>query len=339
MKHAIKTFLLAGLICAGTSYADSHNNDDWGYKDQNHNNNGWDNDCYREPTCCPDPCCDGPWSVGLDLLFWEPCITSNNEWKVENISAGSVKSKHHEPDWEFGFRLHLGKECAWRDWDITAQYTFINSDSDLNITVDNVNTRLRPTVAGSTVLKESRELDYHQWDIMWSKTFRLSPCHYFTPAYGMTGLYLDQSVNTHITATNNVSYHWEGDYLGWGARLGANYRYDINSCMSFHMFGTTALTFGEADTSWNNTVGSSATQHGKSDFCTCVPGLHIGSSMQCDGCWCGMMYNIRLGYEYLHWFNVPHAIGVNQAGFSEISESAGDHIGFHGIVLGLGVRF
>jgi hypothetical protein len=78
------------------------------------------------------------------------------------------------------------------------------------------------------------------------------------------------------------------------------------------------------------------------DKCLIVPGYHVQVGFLYESCYCGVDFGVRLGYEFVNWYNVPnHRVFPGESDLdSAISTSSSIRsFGMHGLLAGADVRF
>lgn len=328
------------------------------------------------PVCDPcDPCdsnfCDCSFDFGVDFIYWKPCI-DDMDYAARVSTEGAVpeftKIKYHSvcPDWEPGVRFFVGMPEFWCEWDLGFSYTWIESrDSDrtrfsetptalIGITSPMAHMNLLEGVATLyNDVKGSWRLRYNEWDLLLSYDISCKPCHEFRPFFGLAGLYIDQKYK--VTLRNDVTtpiehtVKWNSDYWGIGLRAGTHYAYEICDGASLFARADATLLAGEANNKNKQDFDNNSTPTAANNFkftdddcCRFVPGVHIQTGFEWDSCWCDTDYSLRLGWEFVHWHNVPkHRSFTGDDSGLEISHSGSTtrNIAFHGLLAGFAMSF
>lgn len=313
-----------------------------------------------DPCCdpCYDPCCLGGFEVGIDFIYWKPCI-DELDWgatvETENNSpvTTTVKYKSICPDWEPGIRVYFGMPEAFCDLGLAVHYTLIGSDDSSSAEEsEGVVTPLQhqgpDTDSPWDEGKGTWDLCYHEWDVLLTYDISCTPCHNFKPYFGLAGIYLEQELDVELIEGSDTSgvIEWESRYWGVGLRFGSEYKYRMNQCLSIFALCEGTLLAGEADNDNKQTYGTSSLQIIEikdDDCCHFVPGFHIGAGILYDGCVCNNDFTIKLGYEFIEWRNVPnHRVFTGDNSGSESSHATSSNIrtlGFHGLMAGLYMSF
>lgn len=337
--------------------------------------------CNPCPQPC-DPCdsCFGGFDVGADFLYWKPCVDDldyaavSTSGTVGDATGTLVDYRGICPEWEPGFRVWVGKSDVLCGWDIAASFTWMKSDdkaafetSDLSIysTLGHAALLGDTTVgavdiAGNLFNVAAAEWDskFYAWDVLFAHPLDCcGPCFEFVPFFGVSGIYLTQEFNsafantldTADTATALFATNWESKYWGVGLKFGSDFNYHFNDCLSLFALGSAEILAGEATTGYNRqvlTLGDDtvvAAQFNDNDCCLLVPGYHIAAGFRYASDWCGTDFGIRIGYEFLKYYNVPNArtfMGDQFATQAALSTSANTRtFGFHGLLVGADVSF
>ncbi len=313
-----------------------------------------------------DPCdwnlCDlGEVKVGVDFLYWKPCIDDlDYAAVVENGSIIEIDYKNIDPDWEPGVRAWVYFPNLFCDFGLRASYTFIESNaSDSVEDEDNITTPLahlgidetQLTSATSVLWDEAEghfQLTYHEWDVLLSSDISCHECHHFKPFFGLAGIVLDQQLKVELEEDGDTDeIKWDSDYWGVGLRAGTKYYYNISDCLGFYASAHGTILAGEAD-STNDQDFADNVKIKDNKTCHVIPGYHIGTGFVYETCMCDWEIFFKLGYEFLVWHNVPnHRVFVsgvegtasNPGWFSHSSSPSTRTLAFHGLSAGLGVSF
>jgi hypothetical protein len=228
--------------------------------------------------------------------------------------------------------------------------------------------------------------NYQTWDVLLSYDFNCNRCSVFTPFFGVEGLILSQQLdaefNYYNEASGNVSgssngssgqtisgsgqglvdeaawVNWKSSYFGVGLKLGTDYVFNLFDCLKLFARASGSIVIGNNDShshqgyKYGNGTGAATFQtlgkYKDDDCCLIVPGYNIALGVQYDSCWCGTDVALRLGWEFVQWFNVanPRSYGsnsflntANHAFATSASSPNTSTIGYQGLTVGLDVRF
>lgn len=327
-------------------------------------------DCVCNPCVC-DPCECGPkaipqiagaacspatksccsFEVGIDTLYWKPCVDDLDfAAKVTGVVSDVDNPLHVQyksvcPDWEPGFRITLKKPGAWKRFDLSFAYTWINAEDAERTTAGNgeriVPVGLHPNIIRLTTNQGAQdgifhfargkwELNYQTFDILLSTAIRCGSCHTITPFFGVEVVKLDQEFDVKYRSNSELVVEeepipfqgfayidWESDYRGAGLKLGTDYNYVL--CDAISLFARASGTIAIGDASTHNrqrfvgideegTIVFTERFHNfkDDDCCHVVPGYHLQLGLQYEGSTCGCEYKLRLGYETVQWCNLQN---------------------------------
>ncbi|CRX38636.1 Lpg1974 family pore-forming outer membrane protein [Estrella lausannensis] len=162
------------------------------------------------PACAPvtTDCCS--FEVGLDTLYWKPCVddldyAAKVHGTVSNIDTPlHVDYKSVCPEWEPGYRIFLKKENAWKSFNLSLSYTWLNADDSERSHAGNgeriAAVGLHPLLVDAVdqnsnyfdFARGKWELTYQTFDILLSHPFRCGSCHTITPFFGVEIVKFDQ---------------------------------------------------------------------------------------------------------------------------------------------------
>ncbi|NGX43302.1 MAG: hypothetical protein K940chlam7_01597 [Chlamydiae bacterium] len=313
-----------------------------------------DNDSCCDP--CYDPCDCGGFEVGVDFLWWKPCVGDLDYAAVKKDSK--FKHKGICPDWEPGFRVYIGKADVCCGGGFGASYTCVSSKSSSSTKKD-----------GEVVLgyghpgfltnkgrydkgKGSYDVNYQEWDLLASYGSSNGECSQSSYYFGVAGINLDQEFKAEIRQNSpaRIRNKWDSDYWGVGLRIGADYKRRICDCFSFFANGQASILAGEscAKSRFDSQDSNTNFDHKftEEEVCRVVPGYHVGAGFSYDTCVCDWDFSFRVGYEFLSWHNIPsrrtyvsdEKIGDEiEAALSTSSNS--QTFGFHGLFAGFQLSF
>lgn len=310
-----------------------------------------------DPCCdpCWDPCNFGEFEVGVDFLWWKPCV-DDLDYCADRKSSSNKDFKHKSVclDWEPGVRVFLGKPDFYCGWDFGASYTYISSCTS-STTKHNGNIVPTNTHSGFTSAffdegKGSWDSCYHEWDLLISFDNSCNQCHQLSHYFGVAGIVLDQELKATLENSSQIEQtKWDSDYWGVGFRLGTDYNRRICDCFSFFANGNATILVGDADskTRFDSRDSGTSADHTFKDDDTCqiVPGYHLSAGFSYDTCVCDWDFSLRLGYEFLVWHNLPNQrTYVSDSSFSSpetaLSTSSNTRtFGYHGLLAGVQMSF
>ena len=310
---------------------------------------------------CDSSCdsCGCNFDVGVDFLWWKPCVGDLNYCAEKDGS--NYKQKSICTDWESGFRIYIGKDDCYCGWDFNASYTYLNSSSSSSHKNNNniVPSNYHPGFLVNQTHDEGKgsyDSCYHEWDLLWSFDNSCDCCQAITHSFGVAGINMDQELKaTLVNSSGKLQTKWKSDFWGVGLRLGTDFSKTICDCMSFFAGGNVTLLAGDScsKSQYDSQGGSTDPDHTfkEDDFCHIVPGYHLRAGFSYDTCYCDWDMSFRLGYEFLAWHNIPfsrtYVAGIGGASDSSVSSLEGAistacntrTYGFHGLFAGVQLSF
>lgn len=325
---------------------------------------------------CATDCC---WSfdVGVDVLYWKPCVDDLDYAATVTGVINDVDNPlevHYKsvcPDWEPGFRITLGKENAWKCFDLSFSYTWLESKDSESSHASN-GERIAPVGLHPYLVDQSNvsnnffnfgkgkwELTYQTFDILLSYPFRCGSCHTIAPFFGVEIVKFDQEWKAGYefqanTGPNEVGVvKWESDYKGAGLKLGTDYNYMLCDGLSIFARASGTILIGDADTTNHqaefevSTDGSISNpnyiEFKDDDCCHVVPGCHLQLGLQYEDETCGCEYKLRFGYEVVKWYNLQNPRrwfeATDGGNIAQSTHSNTTTLGFHGLLAGVEFKF
>lgn len=330
---------------------------------------------YDDCTPCissGDPCCYGGWDIGIDFIFWKPCIDNleyaavyevddSGDFDVNNLTYRNVCQK-----WEPGFRINLLKHGFICDWDLTGSFTYfrVHDKDSVSAPADGAPNLASPllhaALAGDGLFRyiqgEYSAMMY-RWDILFAYNLHCSnPCLELTPFLGMAGLTLNQSLESRIANDQAVTAQVESAFTDFDNRLfalGIKFGTEVNFTVTkgFNLFARGAgeiLTGKQFNSKTVFTVEEAnldpeSYQFNETQCCLIIPGYHIQVGLDLVSSLCGPEMGIRLGYEFFRYLNIPTArrfMGDQLGTQAALSTSPSlTTFGAHGIFVGAELSF
>jgi len=308
----------------------------------------------QSDTCC-DPCtsfsfCDAEFTVGVDYLYWKPCVDDLEYAGKSNIIGVGLDTEFKNvcPDWESGYRINLGmKSSHCSSWGLKASVAIVDTDSKASTQAESgpiFATLVHPLLIDLFEVMVPNEfsslfsfaeahwsLDYKEWDALFTYEISWSNCQHLTPFLGLAGIHVDQGFKATyldddpVEEIDGLFSKWHSDYWGVGLRMGTTYTYQFSNCLSFFAKTHGSILVGEANSNIKygtieNLENELTIFKSKDEDCSqIVPGYHIGVGISYDSCLCNVDYSFQLGYEFTVWHNIPnHRVFVEGLGFTEV---------------------
>jgi hypothetical protein len=303
------------------------------------------NDCNPCAPIC-DPCNDAFFDVGVEILWWKPCVddldyAASLSGALDGGTTGEtpfkVKYKSVCPDWEPGFRATIAKKSAWKGFDLSATYFWINS-SDTDSTDNGLGESTLPvigypglltgtSITSLTGAKGKWDTTVQGFDVLFSYPFRCNPCHQITPFFGVEVLWLNQEFEVSYDSVTPIGVEiddvytidWKSDFTGVGLKVGTCYEYTLCDGLSLFAKASGSILTGSTDGKdeqflvefTESGIPIPATRrevhyHDDNDSCRLMNEYHLAAGFNYENETCGCEYKLRLGYEFIKWTNVSN---------------------------------
>lgn len=319
-----------------------------------------------------DPCTLQGLTLEGGIIWWKPCIGDLDFAAMTAIEEEmyEVEGESIHPDWELGFRIAASYQRFLSNWRLEASWTHLRPEGT-HKTVAHGEDRLASPLLHPLLIEEldstseggfkkakgEYAAQYSDWDLLVSRDVICTRCQRVTPYFGLAGFIFDQSQKIFLKSPHEADYidrawiKWKSDYYGLGLRAGSVYEYKIHPCIGLFanaqatlVAGRTAfknkqtITYGEVEepSTINLEVQDRHSWH-------LVPGYHIFTGIAYSAHWWESNFVLRLGYEFLTWFDLPNPQVYANPGdplqFSGESEKMTRTIGFQGLFATLALRF
>ena len=306
--------------------------------------------CYYYPSRS-NPCFCPDIDIAIEALIWKPCV-NNTQYAAVISGAEDTKIKYKSvcPDWEAGIRGWWGLPCFYRDWGIKISYTYVDFCDSSSIKKENQITSPLPheshldssyTLADAA--KANWEGYYHEWDVRLTKECCCGPYHRFTPVIAIAGIILDHELDVALfDGSSKDKVEWDSRYWGVGLRAGTDYDYLICPCLHFVADAHVTVLAGGAKNESEHKFDTKI-ETDDDDCCLIVPGIHIGAGFVYDTSICDCDVSLKLGYEFIDWWNLPTPrvfVGENATTrAAHATSGTTGTFGFHGLYAGIGMSF
>ncbi|CRX38634.1 Lpg1974 family pore-forming outer membrane protein [Estrella lausannensis] len=312
--------------------------------------------------------------IAVDALYLKPCLNEDSPFvaKVTGSSSGESSSQKVKyqfvcPEWEFGVRGTVALPKAYRTFDFSASYTWIefktDAKEDLGTDANLAATRVHPFVVGESGVQffNAAEADlsgkYQALDLIFSYSCPFAICHSISPFAGVQCVSYRQAMDTTYLgqlggSARTVEADWKSRFQGAGLIAGTDYRYALCEGFSLIARASGSLLAGEFSvkdkqivTIENNSGINQSTLYRFDDdkCCRIVPGwdVRVGAAYEVDLCGCEL--SLRAGYEVIGLCNLATQRGY----FSELEDGniAGSDktekglLVMHGAFAGFDVKF
>lgn len=330
---------------------------------------------------CYDPCCDpcsfGGFDVGVDFLYWKPCVGNLDYAVVRHadsvngttpiVTTSKAGFKTLCLDWEPGFRIRAGKDDVWCNWRLEGSYTWLSlddhastrkSETDIYVASPLFHPQFNtdgfgPAFDDLQEIKGHYDATYQTWDVLLSYDIACNRCHNFQPFFGVEGLIFNQEFKVaglefpDDGSVDAIYASWKSDFFGVGLKIGTAYEFQMFDCLKFYGKASGTITVGnhdgeyraaEIDASGNKLRGSV----NDDDCCQFVPGCNLALGFLYETCMCGYDLAVKAGWEFTQWYNVSNARIFSNGNEDEEFYSPSSHYtnpGFQGLVVGVDLSF
>lgn len=254
-------------------------------------------------------------------------LTNITEPPVAGAQYGDEQF-HYRQHWKWGFRLCAGYHFKHDSWDLEANYMRFTAVYNREIMARTQ--REYRLVSGVQVNKiatadNKRELfrwsvNFNQWDLVQSKTFRFSEYFRFKPGLGLRNLILGQGFTTHVVNRSDAHLYAKNFIHFWGMGVLATLDTIWSLNRQFSLYGKVGLSslFGHYSNSlfdeisfYPATVTYPKNLHKNSKSC-----LDLAIGAQFDKNFYNDQFHlgINIGFEQHSYFNMNKSFyGFNQA--------------------------
>jgi hypothetical protein len=310
----------------------------------------------RSERCCLDA--KSGMSVSVDALYWtvrEESLAyavvnhNSNPALFSDSTNGHGHIQHFKFHWDPGFRVALGWDTGYDEWDLIAKWTWYRNKTsnsihaETNPNSDGIVATWAAGVMGGgggnfpkTFNAGKAEGHYtllaNLFDLELSRDLSLSRRLILHPILGVRGGELDQKFSVFYTdppggqPNSLIPGHYRGECKIWGVgpSLGLNSKWLIPA--DFHLFGNLsgALLMGKGHTKATQEINSfgqpiSGLFMSEPDIWTMLPNLHAFVGFGWDHCFKGssILLNFDLGWEVSHFWSVS-PFGIPTLGIREV---------------------
>ncbi len=316
-----------------------------------------------------DPCdeCVPDIEVGIDFLFWTPCI-KDQHFALTSDSEGevTVTDTHYLcNDWESGTRVYAKLWNWFCGFNGALVYDYINPKTDGEVEFDGVVFSVaqpQGSTSGNNVTAKW-EMEYQTLDALLSCSIEAAQnrCLSIEAFTGLTWIDVEQKADYTVASTEEVPvpkqhYNRQHDFWAVGPCFGINT--SLTFCDCFNLFGSikTSFVVGESrgDDVITNTTETTTENNGQTEVkvevgdiysypgnnkCVCFPGLHLTAGIEYELCFCDTTFALGLGWEYVQWINAPTFFSYEQNDGGVRSSPATKDLSMQGIFVGISSTF
>lgn len=325
-------------------------------------------DCYSYWNPCNWRILQTEVGIGAEFLWWKPCVDDLDVAAIATIQDDTRVIDYQSlcPDWEPGFCVFMEFPRLVCNWDVAVSYTRLTSTATgsqyfENSTMDAGIVSPLLFVGGyfsnfSTFEFGAQKwtLNYNDWDLLLSHDFCWDPRVHFIPYFGIAGVYIEQTLEAAFLGSPeafDAFIKWDSHFWAVGLRAGSIIEYDLGCGLSLFANTQASLLAGEKSAKNQQLQVEVSDEWADMNYicfeddggCQFVPGYHIGAGISYAGCWCNWDFGLKLGYEFVYWWNVPNQrvyFGEDTDGeIAHATSGTTRSLAFQGLVAGAWLRF
>lgn len=310
--------------------------------------------CYGD--CMPCECFIDGFSVGIDYLYWNPCVTGLHYARKEKQldAADPRKFDYHYvcASSASGFRVNLNSYFTTEGLSFRAAYTDVGFH-DKACTMTREEDFLIHSQGSPFALDEMNRATAY-WDLKYQTieaviVYALDlEILKLVPYGGVDVLLLDNKLKVegcddiselHIASVvrKHQQYFGAGPMIGFGANFG------FTDCLSAFFDVNASLFIGGAEERdrFYKKEGTAAGQNWyfKSRDCYCFPGWHLMLGLGYESTLCGLDVGFRFGYEFVQYTNAPWFLDYEEDDAGVISGVNANNLTLRGLFVGVNVGF
>lgn len=206
------------------------------------------------------------WVAKEDSLYYAQSGSSNQLTSTVPPNGTIDFDGHLErvtPDWSPGFRVGIGGNMEYDEWDIFLNWTWFKSHgrdsshaSEKGVLLvlwghPDVDSSATNTASGATYAKAIWDMRLNHMDLELGRSFWVGKHFSLRPFLGGRAAWIDQSFNTHYhlttTPTTQTHLHAQSDFEGGGIRIGADARLSLLGGWSFYGLASASMLYGHFD--------------------------------------------------------------------------------------------
>ncbi|NGX47797.1 MAG: hypothetical protein K1000chlam3_01180 [Chlamydiae bacterium] len=305
-----------------------------------------DMQCYEltYPSCRFDTCCSWNFFVTAEGLWW--IAKENGLIYAQNGAAGpgpqtadvpptsfnfKGKLERIDPNWDWGFRLGLGYNFCYDEWEAKATWTYYKTDKSDQKEGSLLNLWGHTDVSSSStsnLIKADFELHYNTFDLEFGRGFGAGRCFCLRPYFGIRGAFIDQKLDVFNQAlllnpnpgeTLSTDLKAISDFSGGGFRFGLDGRFDFCWDMSLFGIASYSLLYGKFHADFRETTsgtpedGSNMTAVSNlviadtdDEFHMGVSSIQLSLGLQWNRSYCCDQYRfgLHIAWEQNLWFQL-----------------------------------
>ncbi len=285
------------------------------------NCNGLPNISTRNQICC------NSWIISADFLAWYASEEVASIW-ADVISVGVNTSTWKAPGfnfkWDYGFRVGIGYDLLYDQWDTGLYWTWYRTDAKHTIPFQ-PNTLIGPEfdaafLSGNTPQSMSARwsLLFNMFDWELGRNYWVSKYLSLRPFIGIKGGWINQSILAHyfnltidhVLTSHSGREHLKNNFWGIGPLGGVNTKWNIRNfrCHFFNFFGDFSIatmwgTWNCSDEYKNTVSRTSSVTMKRSTLGSLMFRGFLGIGWEADIRAGRAHFATKLGYEMQLWVN------------------------------------
>lgn len=271
---------------------------------------------------------DSNWAISADFLAWYASEEVASIWAdVVTISDNNTSSwgaPSFKFKWDYGFRVGIGYDLVYGQWDSTLSWTWFRTDathtipfqSDITLGPEFFAGFLSGDTPQSMKAQWSLALNMFDWDL--GRSYLISKNLFLRPFFGLKGGWIDQTIFAHYynltidsTPTTDTGIeHLKNDFWGIGPLGGINSKWRMRhfGSQSIDLFGDFSLaslwgTWNCSDLYKNTAQQTSSVNTKKNSLGALMLRGFMGIGWDADLCNGQSHLAAKLGFETQFWFN------------------------------------
>ncbi len=287
------------------------------------------------------PLSSNGWYIFGDLLYWHADV-DHADWafKNDNTTATAIAGPNHSLNfkWGYGFRVGLGANMDYDQWDTNLYYTWFQTENSNAVGTKGAQSVEDLFGIASPFTQGKIDWRIHFSVIDWElgRWFYVSKHLALRPHIGIKNAWISQNVHTRLTkGSDKFNSRSSNEFWGIGGTGGLNTTWNFFTVGTHHFdfFGdfAGALMYGHFDIDHREVLTAAVTSgfHPKHlNRNLMVPmlqgifGVSWDTGFNCNRCHFGM----RLGYEFQYWWRQNQMLinELNTASLVSYNRSLGD---------------
>lgn len=263
------------------------------------------------------------WVAKEDGLYYAQSGYSN-ETTTSNPPDGTINFSGHlqkvKPLWQPAFRLGLGGNMAYDEWDLFLNWTWFSSDARGSSKGLLLVLLGHPDLEGTEAAEYAKakwKLLYNVIDLEMGRSFWVGKHLSLRPFFGLRGAWLDQNLKTSYryatTPQTSGRSHFDSDFEGGGVRAGLDARFTLLNGWSFYGIAAASTLYGFFDCDFRANLDNHPVAKTRDGFRQALSSLQMALGVRWDtyvhrdryhfGLYAGWEQNIWYGANKMnHYF-------------------------------------